>query len=352
MYGCGGNREVLIGQRSCEMIEEILPSIYKIEIPLPGSPLKEINSYVIRHSSRSLIIDTGLNRRECMDAMKAGLHKLGVKLGETDFFITHLHADHFALTSRLVTATSSVYLNRPDAEMHARLPHGSIWDDMVAQARMHGFPERELQSALRNHPGYRYGARLDMPLSIVNQGDTIEIGQYSFLCIETPGHTRGHMCLFEPNKKILFSGDHILGDITPNIQSWFDEWNPLHEYLLSLDKVYELDVEVVLPGHRSIVKNCRERIRELKHHHRKRAEEVLSILEKGNKNAFQVASQMSWDIICESWDMFPASQKWFATGEAIAHLKYLEEKQQVFRERVEGEAGLKHPFWDWKVNLR
>ena len=330
------------------MIKEILPDIYKIEIPLPGNPLKAINSFVIRDSARSLIIDTGLNRKECMDAMQAGLRELGVKLRDTDFFITHLHADHFALVSRLVTDTSHVYLNQPDAERHAR---GGVWDEMVTAARVNGFPEGELQSALRNHPGYRYGARLDMPLRMVNQGDTIEIGQYRFLCIETPGHTRGHTCLFEPNKKILFSGDHILGDITPNIQSWSDDWNPLREYLLSLDKVYELDVEVVLPGHRSIFKNHRERIQELKYHHSKRAAEVLSILQKGGKNAFQVASQMSWDIICESWSLFPVTQKWFATGEAIAHLIYLEEKNVIYRERVEGQAGLKHSSWDREVNL-
>ncbi len=317
------------------MIKEILPNIYKMEIPLPGNPLKAVNSYVIMDSARSLIIDTGLNRKECMDAMQAGLHELGVKLRDTDFFITHLHADHFALVSSLVTKTSRVYLNQPDAEWHAR---GGVRDKMVAQARVHGFPERELQSALWNHPGFRYGARLDMPLSIVNQGDTLEIGDYRFLCIETPGHTRGHMCLFEPNKRILFSGDHILGDITPNIQSWSDDWNPLREYLLSLEKIYEMDVEVVLPGHRSIFKNYRERIQELKCHHSKRAGEVLSILQKGDKNAFQVASHMSWDIICESWDLFPVTQKWFATGEAIAHLIYLEGKNLIYRTRVEGKV--------------
>jgi len=317
------------------MIKEILPNIFKIEIPLPGNPLKAINSYVIRDSPRSLIIDTGLNRKECMDVMQAGLGELGVQLKDTDFFITHLHADHFALVSRLATDTSHVHLNQPDAERHAR---PGVWDEMVAQARVHGFPERELQSAIRDHPGFRYGSRLDMPLSIVRQDDTIEIGEYRFICIETPGHTRGHMCLFEPTNKILFSGDHILGDITPNIQSWSDDWNPLREYLLSLDKVYELDVEVVLPGHRSIFKNYRERIRELQRHHSTRAEEVLSILQKGSKNAFQVASQMSWDIICESWDLFPVAQKWFATGEAIAHLIYLESKNLVSRDQVKGRA--------------
>jgi hypothetical protein len=33
---------------------------------------------------------------------------------------------------------------------------------------------------------------------------------------------------------------------------------------------------------------------------------------------------MTWDIVCDSFDQFPVSQKWFATGEAIAHLVYLE----------------------------
>jgi len=59
------------------MVEEVLTNIYRIEIPLPGNSLKAINSYVVKDSTRNLIIDTGLNRRECRDAMKAGLAELG-----------------------------------------------------------------------------------------------------------------------------------------------------------------------------------------------------------------------------------------------------------------------------------
>jgi len=145
------------------------------------------------------------------------------------------------------------------------------------------------------------------------------------------------MCLYEPSKKLFISGDHILIDITPNISLWSNDENPLNEYLVSLDKVYNLDVKLVLPGHRSTFNNYKERIQELKHHHQTRANEVLSILQKGSKNAFQVASQMSWDLTYESWDLFPIPQKWFATGETIAHLKYLEEKGEVQREVKEQE---------------
>ncbi|HXX33225.1 MAG TPA: MBL fold metallo-hydrolase, partial [Thermodesulfobacteriota bacterium] len=53
------------------------------------------------------------------------------------------------------------------------------------------------------------------------------------------------------------------------------------------------------------------------------------ILGKGKMSAFRVASKMTWDIVSDSWDVFPVSQKWFATGEAIAHLKYLKERGTI-----------------------
>ena len=119
------------------------------------------------------------------------------------------------------------------------------------------------------------------------------------------------------------------------ISLWSNAENPLSEYLVSLDKVYELDVELVLPGHRGTFRNFRERIQELKYHHRKRANEILSVLRCGKQNAYQLASKMSWDVTYEFWEQFPSSQRWFATGETIAHLKYLEEGGKIQREMQE-----------------
>ena len=305
------------------MVEEILSNLYKIEIPLPNSPLKSLNSYAIRDSERNLIIDTGWNQEECMRAMQAGLKGLGVDLRKTDFFITHLHADHFGLLSNLVTESSKIYFSEPDAN---RFRGGFRRDDFARFARLNGYPEGELEASLQSHPGVKFRPNENLVFHIRKEGDTFAIGEYRFTCVETPGHTPGHMCLYEPREKVFVAGDHILSDITPNIQLWSDERNPLEEYFASLDKVSELDIELVLPGHRSIFRNCRERIQELKQHHQKRLDEIISILEKGDQDAFQVASKMSWDIVCDSWDLFPVSQKWFATGEAIAHLKYLKEK--------------------------
>jgi glyoxylase-like metal-dependent hydrolase (beta-lactamase superfamily II) len=308
------------------MIEEVGTHVYKIEIPLPESPLKSINSYLIKGQDRNLIVDTGMNREECLSAMMSGLREVAVDIRKTDFFITHLHSDHLGLVSSLATDSSTIYFNRPDAD---RIRAGIFLDDLMSFARLNGFPEKELQQIPHAHPGFKFRSTEPLRFHILKEGDTLRISDYVFHCVETPGHSKGHMCLYEPSKKIFVAGDHILRDITPNILLMSDEWNPLKAYLESLDKVYQLDIELVLPGHRGTFTNWRERIQELKHHHQERLDEIIAILGKGRKNAFQVASRMTWDIVYDSWDLFPVSQKWFATGEAISHLKYLEEKGVV-----------------------
>ena len=311
------------------MIEEIMPNLFRNEIPLPKNPLKYLNSYVIKSADRNLIVDTGLNREECLEAMQAGLRELEIDLNKTDFFITHLHADHFGLVGKLVTDSSRIYFNRPDTEIIEAADH---WETMIEYGGRNGFPEEILRLALMNHPGYKFHSDWVPDLSILKDDEIIEIGDYSFRCVETPGHSRGHTCLYEPDKKFLIAGDHVLIDITPNIQCWSDDENPLESYLESLDKVYGLEVDLALPGHRRLINNFRERIDELKRHHRNRADEILDILKHGSQHAFEIAGQMTWDIDFKSWEDFPVSQKWFATGEAIAHLRYLEERREIFRE--------------------
>ena len=308
------------------MIEEILPRLYKLEIPLPDSPLKVLNSYVIKGKERSLIIDTGWNREECMVAMQAGLAHLGIDLRNTDFFVTHGHGDHLGLVPSLATDASRIYFNKPDSEW---LQNAARWGRFLDFARLNGFPEDELQKGPQGPPEY------NLPFSIVREGDSIRAGEYQFVCIETPGHTAGHLCLYEPEKRILIAGDHILDEITPNITLWSYDRNPLMEYLASLDKVSKYEVELVLPGHRRLLGNPEKRIQELKSHHEMRAREIVAILMEGPQNAFQVAAKMSWDITYDSWDLFPLRQKWFATGEAIAHLKYLEDQGLIQREMEE-----------------
>ena len=317
------------------MVEEIAKGLYRLEIPLPNSPLKSLNSYVIKGAGRNLIIDTGYNMPACQEAMQAGLQELGIDLRETDFFITHLHADHIGLVSFLVTDTSKIFFNR--SEVDNLRGKAAVGKASQYAAKM-GFPEDELAAAVQNHPAVRHGGGWQPEVELLQDGDLITAGDYAFRCVATPGHSLGHICLYEPAQKLLVAGDHILGDITPTIQLWKDNYNPLKVYLSSLDKIAKLEVSLVLPGHRRLFTNCQGRVEELKEHHYQRAREIVHILGEGPRNAYQVASRMTWDFKCPSWEEFPVSQRWFATGEAVAHLAYLVERDEVRQEVLDSKA--------------
>jgi glyoxylase-like metal-dependent hydrolase (beta-lactamase superfamily II) len=313
------------------MVDEIKPSLYRIEVPLPDNPLRSVNSYLVEAPGRSLLIDTGMMRPECEQALRAGLDQLGVDLRDTDFFVTHVHADHMGLVSELATGTSKVYFNRPDGDLIERFrrdPDAFI-DRMIDHAVRGGFPRQEVEESLRKHPGMRYSPREYPPFHYLDDGDQLEYGGYRFTVVATPGHTPGHLCLYEPEHRLLVSGDHVLGDITPNISVWRDGDDSLGSYLESLDRVAGLDVDLVLPGHRKRFSDCRGRIAWLKRHHRNRLDEVLAIIGRGSRTAYEIASKMTWDIIAGSWDDFPVVQKWFAVSEASSHLHYLERRGEI-----------------------
>jgi glyoxylase-like metal-dependent hydrolase (beta-lactamase superfamily II) len=196
---------------------------------------------------------------------------------------------------------------------------------------MNGFPEEEIKRIVRSHPGIRYTTWQWIDFRSLNDGDVLEYGDFRLICILTPGHSPSHMCLYDPERKILFSGDHILFDITPNITWWSVMENSLKQYLISLDRVNSLDVELVLPGHRSRWGNLKKRVQELKDHHDRRLEEVLTALQEGEKTAWDVAPKISWDIEYSQWEDLPPIQRWFAVGETIAHLEYLVEEGKVIK---------------------
>jgi len=320
------------------MVQEIKPGLYRIEIPLPNNPLRALNSYVFKAEERNLIVDTGFDREECYEALHNGLRELEIDLNKTDFFITHLHADHSGLVHRLVTPSSKVYASEHDGQaILAAAVSNNYWDQVREYAGRCGFPKEELEKAIFRHPGYKYGNKKKITFTYVSDGDIIKVGDYTLTCVAVPGHTQGLMCLYEKEKKILLSGDHILGEITPNISLWSDDFNPLAQYLDSLDKVYQLDITLTLPSHRQILGDCKPRIAELKKHHAERLAEVEKILaNNGELNAYQVASKMTWDMTYDSFFDFPTPQKWFALGEAIAHLKYLADNGSI-RQIIQGD---------------
>ena len=318
------------------MVEEILPDVYMMEVPLPGSPLKALNSYLIKSRRGSVVIDTGMNRKECKHKLLANLEELEVDLEETNFFITHLHADHVGLAAYFPSIQPRVYMGAIDAHILNNELGESRWRYLSDRFILHGLPEKEAERAIEVLPGRLYGPQSRIDVIPLEDGDKLDIGDYSFTCIQTSGHTPGHMCLYEDTKGILICGDLILDNITPNITVWPEMQDSLAEYLASIDKIYSLDIKLMLPGHRAIFDDHRRRIAELREHHRSRLHEILISLNGEEKTALQIAPDISWDIEYASWEEFPALQKWFAMGEIIAHLIYLEARGAIQSKMEEG----------------
>ncbi len=314
------------------MIEKITERIFRIEVPLPNNPLKYTNSYLIRGGERDLLVDTGMNREECLSALRNAFERLKVEREKLIVAVTHLHADHIGLAGEL--NPKEVYFSVGEARIVRKMFEDPMeyWEEIIGHYVRNGFPESEAEKMLRMHPGIRYTSLKEVDFTEIEDGDEIEVGDAVLTCIETPGHSPSHMCFLMD--RVLFSGDHVLNDITPNITWWPVMEDSLESYLRSLDKISRFDAELVLPGHRRYWTDLRKRVGELKQHHRKRLQEAFAALDEP-KTAWEVAPSITWDLKYEKWEDVNVVQKWFAVGETMAHLEHLRRRGLV--EREEGE---------------
>ena len=301
------------------MVTEVYPKIFKNEIPLPKNPLKYINSYIIVSESRNLIIDTGFNTLECQTELMKGVQELNLDLNRTDLLVTHMHVDHSGLAHVLKKlGIQEVYFSQIDGEIANQSSERNVFFKTINQ--LLGFKsDNEIKF------GKEFGARRTEPLEFkpLYEGNKLLIGDYLFEVVDIPGHTPGHIGLYEKNHKLFFCGDHILDEITPNITFWGFEQDILATYFKSLNKVYEYEIDYLFTAHRKIIRDHRKRITELLHHHDERLNEILTILKDGMKTPVEVAASMHWDISHKKWSDFPSSQMWFASGEALSHLEHL-----------------------------
>ena len=318
------------------MIGKLFDDIFRIEIALPDNPLVATYSYFIRGQERNLLIDSGFNRAECRKQMEQAVQEIGFSMSNTDIFITHVHSDHSGLTGYLAKPETKIYTGNYTAQILTGKDEGltQYYNRFIIQSGLAGMGVSPYDQSI--HPGLKYASDIIDEVEVVSDGDIIDLGGVTLQCIETSGHAPDHMCLYEQKRKILFSGDHILGKITPNNTIWGTPWETsfdyLGTYLNNLDKIAILEIELVLSGHRNILTDCYKRIEELKNHHEKRLNEILGILGSDKMNGAEIASRMKWDLRVNSWEEFPPAQKVFAVGEALSHLSHLVYKQVLKKE--------------------
>lgn len=320
------------------MEEQLTRDLWRLDIPLPGSPLKNLNSYLIKggEGQRDLLIDTGFHWEACLQALTKELEELDVEVDRMDVFLTHLHSDHAGLATEMKRKTNRIYISSVDGPgiVAAKDPKWEGWYDRFLKE---GFSRDEIDEVRGYAPSQNGAAEELCEMVLLEDGDELIVGDHRLKCILTPGHTPGHMCLYEPREKWLFSGDHVLFHITPNICRWPIRKDSLGDYLESLKKVRDLPVELLLPAHREETGILSERVDELLAHHGRRIDNTIEVLAQSpGANAYEIAGEMKWRISCRNWEEFPLTQKLFAVGETLAHLDYLEQRGRVTKAEKDG----------------
>lgn len=311
-------------------------NIYRLDVPLKGNPLKNLNSYVIT-GKRNLLIDTGFRTDECRAAMQSELNEIGISLDDTDIFLTHLHSDHTGLAPELHREGAKIYISQQDMDRMARYVSGDAWKTSDSEFIKHGFPEYMLKTLESANPARSYAPKPFDGYTAAQPGQVFEYGGYKLEAILTPGHTPGHTCLFDPDSSTMFLGDCVLFDITPNITAWMGFENSLGAYLDSLKKLKSYNADKPMAAHRASSGRLNERIDAITEHHSRRLDECLAIVRSGDGQlAYDIAGGMKWSIRCDSWEDFPVAQRWFAVGETISHLDYLIDAGLVKRENEDG----------------
>lgn len=315
---------------------EIIPGIHQMKIPIYNNPLGYTNTYLIRQDDGCLLIDAGWNSEEALASMKNQLAELGITFQDIKRILaTHVHGDHYGLVHTLKQHTNAeVILHRLEKEV--LLNRYATADDTLSDIEQlflsNGAPRNEIP--MPHLPG-RDLDRLRTPVipdTVLEGGEVLSASEFNLQVIWTPGHAPGHVCLYEPVKKILFGGDHVLPVITPNISLLpYAGNNPLGDFMTSLEVLDKLDVELVLPAHENIYKDLRKRIREIKLHHRQRNLEILETLKSEPKTAYLVSSAITW--VPESGGIryrdLPPMDKRMAVLETLAHLKAMLENGEV-----------------------
>ncbi len=319
---------------------EISTGIFEISLPLPARP-SSVNIYLLDCGSGWVLVDTGMNTPQSLAALESSLETVGCRFQDIKLIIaTHHHPDHFGASSYLRERTgATVYIHAKDAARAQRLV--SIASTPITQRpeslaffRKHGFPIDRYPPELMR-PSWMgtaaYQPMLD-PDGFLEDNLQLEVGTRLLRIVWTPGHSPGHCVIYLEREKILIAGDHLLPKITPHVGLYpEDEGNPLREFLNSLQKIQNLDVQLVLPAHGPVFRDHRGRARQLIEHHRVRKQKMLNVLKERPCSAFEVAHAVFGD------EERPVFHTMAATFETLAHLELACAKGEALKVEKNGQ---------------
>jgi glyoxylase-like metal-dependent hydrolase (beta-lactamase superfamily II) len=313
-------------------VEDLGGGLYRIPLPLPGDALTAVNVYAIAGEDGVDLIDAGMALAQARERLAEALGQLGYGLPDIrNFFITHIHQDHYTLAVELrTTLRGQITLGEQERANMAAIR--AVHDGRSEPGFIEMLPAlgaADLADQVRAILGPRPAdpnPRLtwDDPDHWLADGAEIVLPSRTLRAIHTPGHTTGHVVFHDEAQAMLFAGDHVLPHITPSIG-----FQPvitrlaLDQYLGSLRLMLALPDARLLPAHGPVRDSTHARVNELLAHHETRLEQTLKIASGASVTAFTVAAELPWTRRQRKLaDLDPMNQL-LAVGETAAHLEVL-----------------------------
>jgi glyoxylase-like metal-dependent hydrolase (beta-lactamase superfamily II) len=310
----------------------VIHGLWRLRLPLPFPGVPHCNAWAVAADGGIVLVDTGMHEPGSMAELERALDQVGLKVENVRLVVcTHAHADHWGQAATICDRAGC------EMWMHPNHEHGfaGATDPDVALARrleigrQSGVPASTLARYAEQARGSPSGiARVIEPDRPLVGGVTVETDLGVWTVFETPGHAPSHASLFQAERRLLISGDHVLG----RISLYFDYgWtpDPIGEFLASLDVVDELDARLALSGHGKPFLDVHGHVEGNRRLVAQRLEETLAAVAEGPKTALEITPRLHEEPLTE------ANAGWWLP-ETLCYLGHLVRSGRVERVSDDG----------------
>jgi glyoxylase-like metal-dependent hydrolase (beta-lactamase superfamily II) len=275
--------------------EKVLPGVWRLRLPLPWPGVPHGNVWAVAADGGIVLFDTGIGGKDGLRRFDLALAQAGFGLEDVRLLVcTHSHTDHYGLAAPIVEGAGCELWMHP-AWGHIRLlaedPAAHL-EQRIEAARLNGVPPALLERFRARRSDDDNGIDgIVAPDHELVPGVEVETDLGTWQVHETPGHAPSHVVLHQPERKLMISGDHLLGRTV----LFFDHGHspdPVGEFLRSLDTIEPLDVGLVLPGHGRTFREPAIKLADARHQVEELLGKTRDALGESEKTAFGIVEEI------------------------------------------------------------
>ena len=320
--------------RELPPVEQVTPGVWSVPVTIPDSPLRYTLAYLLLADAGAVVVDPGWETDTGWADLLRGMRSAGLTPDQvTGIVVTHVHLDHHGLSGRLREASGAWIAMHTEEVQNLPVRIGEAVGgadgarDWLVRCGVPGDVVAELSADYSLADALLHMAEPDRLLS---DGEHVDLPGRRIRAVWTPGHTPGHVCLYDADYDLLLTGDHLLPRISPNIGlAPGTPDSPLTSYLESLQTMHGYAGAEALPAHEYRFRGIADRADALVRHHEARTREVLDVVAAaGQPTIWEVTTQLTWS---RSWDQITGFMRRAALAETAAHIEYLERAGQLVR---------------------